>query len=132
MNQNRNNDLALLILRIVFGGSMLYGHGIGKLMRLFSGEEIQFFNFLGIGPEISLALCAFAEFFCAILIVLGLFTRWAALPLIFAMLVAIFGAHFGDPFGKIEKALLFLAAYAALFLTGAGSYSIDGLLKKRR
>ena len=32
------NNIALLILRVVFAGSLLYGHGLGKLSRLVEGN----------------------------------------------------------------------------------------------
>ncbi len=40
------NNIALLILRIVFAGSMLYGHGLGKLTRLIEGNLMFFLNSL--------------------------------------------------------------------------------------
>ena len=104
---------------------MLYGHGWGKLLRLFGDDPIKFSDPFGIGPPASLALVVFAELFCAFLIAIGLFTRQAAIPLIITMLVAIFYAHLGDPFPKIEKALMYLTAYVSLLLTGPGWYSLD-------
>lgn len=129
---SRNTDLALLVLRVTFGLSMIYGHGYGKLMRLFSGEEIKFMDPFGIGPEASLALVVFAEVICAGLITIGLFTRLATTPLIIAMGVAVFVAHGGDEFAKVEKALLYLMTFVALSISGAGNYSIDRLIKKRQ
>ena len=41
------------------------------------------------------------------------------------MFVAAFIVHMGDPFGRVEKALLFLAVFVILMLTGPGKYSID-------
>ena len=32
------NNIALLILRVVFAGSMLYGHGLGKFNKLIQGD----------------------------------------------------------------------------------------------
>ena len=42
------NNLALLILRIVFAGSMLYGHGLRKFNKLVEGD-LSFSNPIGIG-----------------------------------------------------------------------------------
>lgn len=131
MFQAKGIDLALLILRIVFGGSMIAGHGWGKLMRLFSGEPIEFGDPYGLGPVSSLILVAFAEFLCSILVMLGLMTRWALIPLIITMLTVVFMVHLGDPYTRVEKGLLFLASFVALFLTGPGAYSLDAIWKKR-
>ncbi len=129
---SRNVDVALLLLRLSFGAAMAYGHGWGKLNRLFSGEEITFFDPFGIGPVASLGLVVFAEFLCSILIGLGLLTRLAVIPLIITMVVAVFVRHAGDSFGQIEKGLMYLFVYIALLFTGAGAYSIDALIKKKR
>jgi len=129
---NRGADIALLILRIVFGGFMVYGHGWGKIGRLFGAEEISFADPFGIGPAASLALTVFAEVVCSLCIMLGLFTRWAVIPLIIAMLVAYLYVHFDDPFGRQEKALMYLASYIALFFAGSGYYSLDRLINNKR
>jgi len=41
------------------------------------------------------------------------------------MLVAAGMVHLSDPFGKKEKALLYLAMFIAIILLGPGKYSID-------
>jgi putative oxidoreductase len=125
MRFSQNNDIALLILRLVFGFAMIYGHGWGKVLRLFGDEPIRFADPFGLGPAASLALAAFAEVLCSILIMIGLFTRWALIPLIFTMLVALFYVHLSDPFDRQEKAILFLAAFVALLVAGPGRYSAD-------
>ena len=72
-------DLVLLVIRIFVGFAML-SHGFPKLQDLLSGEEIQFFSFMGLSAKTSLTLAVFAEFVCSIFIILGLFTRFAHLP----------------------------------------------------
>ncbi len=122
------DDLAFLVLRLGLGFGMLFGHGWGKLLKLFGDEPIQFMNFLGIGATASLALVVFSEVVCSIAIILGVFTRWACFFLIFTMCVAVFMVHFGDPFVKVEKGFLYLVGYMALFFAGAGWYSLDARL----
>ncbi|GAB5553246.1 MAG: DoxX family protein [Saprospiraceae bacterium] len=131
MKFEKTTDLALLILRLVFGFAMVYGHGWGKLMKFFSDDPLKFGDPLGIGPVPSLVLVTTAEFLCALLLAFGLFTRWSLVPLIIAMSVACFIAHGGDPFGKMEKSLLYLAVYVSLFITGPGWYSLDRILFKK-
>ena len=119
-------DLGLLLLRATAGGSMLWLHGKGKMMEFATVSE-KFPAVIG-NPKISLGLTIFAEVFCAGLLVLGLFGRFAALALSITMGVAFFITHkmalTGEHSG--ETAFLFLIAYAALFLTGPGKFSLDG------
>lgn len=124
-------SVALLILR-VFVAAFMLTHGFPKLGRLFSGDEIRFMNFMGLGPAVSLTLAVFAEFLCSILIMLGSATRLAAIPLMVTMATAAFVAHADDPFGTKEKPLLFLLIFVVLLITGAGKYSVDALLGKKK
>ena len=130
--QLSNNQLgvALLVLR-VFAGVFMLTHGIPKLGRLFSGEEIRFMDFMGLGPAVSLTLAVFAEFLCSVLIIIGAATRLASIPLIVTMATAAFVAHADDPFGTKEKPLLFLVIFVFLLIAGAGKYSADSAIGKR-
>jgi putative oxidoreductase len=125
-----NVSTALLLLRVVVAAFMLT-HGLPKLMNMMAGTS-KFGDPIGLGKDLSLGLTVFAEFVCSILILLGLATRLALIPLIIAMLVAAFVANAGDPFGKKEMALLYLVIYITLLITGPGKYSIDNALGKNR
>jgi len=116
-------DFAILLLRI-FSGGFIMTHGIPKVKKIMQGD-LGFGDPLGLGPEVSLVLAAFAEAICGFLIILGLGTRWATIPLIITMAVAAFIAHAADPFGTKEKPLLFLVIFVVLLLTGGGKYSVD-------
>ncbi|MBT6147765.1 MAG: DoxX family protein [Gemmatimonadetes bacterium] len=124
-------DVGLLLLRVGAGLLMLTQHGWGKMMS-FSEKAAIWADPIGVGSEASLALAILAEVVCAALIVVGLATRGAAIPLAITMFVAAFVVHWDDPFQKKEFALLFLIPFVTLILTGAGRYSIDGWMAKRR
>jgi putative oxidoreductase len=87
---------------------------------------------IGLGSQISLSLTIFAEVFCSIAIILGLATRLVAIPLIITMSVAVFIIHADDPWQKKEFALLYLVPYLTLVFTGAGRFSLDAVIKKRK
>ncbi len=120
----KSTDLALLLLRVGFGGLMLFSHGWGKLMKVVNGD-MTFGDPLGIGEAPTLILAVLAEVGCSLLVILGLFTRAATVPLILTMLVAILFVHISDPFNKMEFALLYLIPFLALFFAGPGRYSLD-------
>lgn len=121
-------SFALLILRLALGGLMI-PHGYNKLMH-FASKSSTFSDPFHIGSTASLSLTIFAEFFCAVFIVLGLFTRLACIPLIINMGIAVFFAHKGDFFDTGEKATLFLAGFIALLFTGPGKVSMDRFIGK--
>ncbi|MCE7993778.1 MAG: DoxX family protein [Roseivirga sp.] len=122
-NHSSNIDLSLLIFRAGVGIMMLT-HGYPKFLRLIAGE-FRFGDPLGLGVEASLILAVLAEFVCSILLVLGLTTRYALVPLIIMMAVAGFVVHGNDPFGTQEKSVLYLLTFVVLMITGPGRYSLD-------
>ena len=130
MKKTVAEDIGLLIMRLGTG-SMILTHGLAKLMRFFGDEPIKFMDFLGLGPVISLSLAVFAEFFCAILIMIGFKTRLATIPLMITMLTAALVAHAADPFGRKELPLLYFIVFLSILIFGAGKFSIDGLTNSK-
>ena len=120
-------SLGVFILRVSVCAMML-NHGMNKLSHF--SLMSQNFDPIGIGGPLSLSLVIFAELFCSIAIIFGLFTRLAAIPLIVAMSVAILSAHAGDTFAAKELALMYLTVFTVLFITGPGRYSIDRVIWK--
>lgn len=123
-------DVGLLILRGFSGAFMFFGHGLLKLQNLLAGN-LNFADPLGLGQNLSLILSTFAEFFCAGLLILGLFPRVSAGILIINMFVAGFIQHSSDPFAVKEKALIYLVIFIALLIFGGGKYSINELLPSK-
>ena len=128
----RYPDMAALVLRLAFGSMMAFGHGYGKLLKLFSSEEIHFVTYFGLSAKTNLALTAFAEFICCIMIIIGYKTRLFCIPVIIAMFVAAFKTHLNDPLfmkhaesGSKEMALIYMAAFLAIYFLGSGRYSVD-------
>lgn len=141
------NSIGLLILRLGVGGFMLT-HGWSKVKMLTAGQFEQMGSVLGLSPEVGLVLITLAEFGAALLVILGLATRFAAPVLVIAMGVAAFVAHANDPWtmergaalfmsgeaefwSSKEPALLYLFPFLALTFTGAGAFSLDALLAGR-
>lgn len=123
---SRNIDLVLLLIRVSVGILMLT-HGIGKFQMLFGSEPIQFQDPLGVGATTSLILAVFAEVLCSILIIIGLGTKFAAIPLLITMFTAAFIVHADDPFVRQELPLLYSIIFITILTFGAGKYSIDNL-----
>lgn len=123
-------SVGLLTLRVAFGCFMLV-HGIQKAMG-FSAMSETFPDPMGVGNQLSLMLAIGAEVGCSILLILGLGTRLAVVPLAFTMIVALFVIHAADPWKTKELAALFLAVYGVIFLTGPGFFSLDAMLLSRK
>ena len=103
-------------------------HGVGKFSALFSGEPIQFGDPIGVGASGSLALTVFSEILCSILLLFGIATRFAAIPLIITMFVAAFIVHIDDDFALQELSLFYGMMYIVLAIAGPGKFSVDAYL----
>ena len=121
------------LLRVITG-ALFIQHGVQKLFGLLVNAS-QTWN----GPPPVFSQFWFAgvlEVFGGILIVLGLFTRPVAFLLSGEMAVAYFQAHFPRNFWPVlnggENVVLFCFVFLYLFVTGAGPYSLDALLRSRR
>lgn len=137
MNNTRLIDSALLLSRIMLGTVFVF-HGSQKLFAAFGGHGIEgFAGFLGqLGvpfPELSAALAASAEFFGGVLLISGVGVRFAVVPMVFTMLVAIFTVHggaFDSQKGGMEYPLTLAVMLISLGLAGPGRYTLAAAWKK--
>jgi putative oxidoreductase len=121
-------NIAMLILRVGLAGMML-PHGYDKMVH-FGTYQKDFTSFLGMGGAVSLALDIFAEFFCSIFLLLGLFSRLAVIPLIIAMSVALVKAHKLQVFGEGEHSAMYIVGFLVILLVGPGRISVDAMTGK--
>lgn len=115
-------------------GWLFLNTGWGKLTHL--PDIVNYFRQLGIPmPEFQAPLAASAEFICGTLILVGLGTRLACVPLIITMIVAILTARKDDYegiaslFGFVEY--LYIVLFVWLGVAGAGPLSLDRLIAPR-
>lgn len=124
-------NTGLFLIRAVFG-IMLCVHGWQKLTG-FSSMADSFPDPLHVSHPVSLGLTVFAEFFCSALVVLGLFTRLAAIPVVILMAVVTYvvNRHEALTAPGHEMGILYLAAFVAILFAGGGRFSLDGLIRKK-
>ena len=123
---DRLQPVALLVLRIVLGAIMI-GHGYHKV---FGGGFIEHWHRVqSLGLPGFLAIpSALAEFFGGILVLLGLFTRFAAVAILIDMLVAIWKVHWRNGLlaqHGYEFPLSLAAIAFALACYGAGPLALE-------
>ena len=131
-------DWGFLILRVSSAGMLATFHGWGKLKGavsyIFWSQQWGFPQFLGsIGFPVPtfFALCAtVAEFLGCLLLILGLFTRYAAGLVAFTMSVAVF-YHLTTDLG-FELAGLYMITSLFFVLAGPGQISLDYFNSKLR
>jgi putative oxidoreductase len=105
-------------------------HGIPKFLQLIEGNT-QFADPFGLGETITLILAVFAEFLCSVLIILGIGTRLASIPLIVTMAAAAFQIHAADPFQRKELAFLYLVVFITILVLGGGRFELGRVFRGR-
>ena len=130
----------ITILRLVLGVVFL-AHGLPKLLPVFGGspaETAAMFEASGLQPALLLVLIVgVIELFGGAAIILGVWTRFAAILLAINMGVAIWKIHLPHGFflnlslepgvgHGYEFAMVLLGGLVCLLLSGPGAVSIDG------
>lgn len=135
-----NLSLGILLIRITIGLLMAF-YGYQKLINFETMAASDFWakevSFLGMTGKFPLALTVFAEFFCSLFLILGLFTRLSLIPLLICMgyiivSVAKFKVMYSGSNGlEMNNAFVYFLIYLGLFLTGPGNYSADYKIANR-
>ena len=131
----RFRDVGVLALRLAFGFQLVK---VSYLNALFPSENlpqfVAYLNALGFPfPTVGAYLAAYTEFMGGILLLLGLWTRWAAIFLIINFSVAFGMAHLAvnDDYQNTFASVNLLAVSIFLLLNGPGRFSIDNRLSER-
>jgi len=117
-------DAGLLFARIAGAALLLWVHGLPKLLH-WQDELARIDDPLGMGRGLTLACALFAEIVCPILVAAGLFTRLAALPVLFLLLVSMLLVHPEWSIAEGQFGWLLLIVFGTIALSGAGRYSLD-------
>ena len=132
---NNRIQTGLTLLRAAVG-TIFIAHGAQKLFIYGMSGVAGAFGQMGVPfPEVTGPLVALLEFFGGIALLVGLLTRYAALGLAINMVGAMVLVHAPAGFflpNGIEFALILGAASLAFAIMGAGEYSVDALLARRR
>ena len=120
------SNFGLLFLRVMIGASFIYNHGFKKITHPERWKDIggnmALLN-IHFAPEFWGFMAAFAEFFGATFLILGLFSRVAALMLAFTMLIAFLGGFAEKEFNSYAFAML--VVFISLIIIGPGRFSLD-------
>jgi len=128
----RQLSLGLAALRVA-AGTIFIRHGAQKLFVFgFAGVTAAFTQMGVPRPGVSGPFVALLEFFGGIALVIGLLTRLVGLALAIDMLVAILLVQLKNGFSHYELEFLLLGSSLALLLAGAGEFSVDAVLGRRR
>ena len=122
-------NFALLVQRVVTGLLLLIGHGLPKISN-FQELSVSFYDPFRIGHRLSLILVILAELFCSMFLVLGLFTRIAALIIVINLSIAVFVYHHGMALKNVELGAIFLTSAFTILILGPGRVSVDGMMGK--
>lgn len=120
-------DLPKIILRVIVGAVFVY-HGMLKVVNGMEGF-VMYVGALGIPfPRIGSYLVMVTEILGGVALILGIFARWATLPLIAVMIVAIIKVTGKNGFNVFDKGyeynLVLIACLIVIFFQGSGRFSI--------
>ncbi len=130
-SSSRQVSLGLAALRIA-AGTIFIRHGAQKLFTFGFAGVTGAFTHMGVPlPGVTGPFIALLEFFGGIALVIGILTRLLALGFAFDMLGAILLVQLKNGFSHYELEFLLLVSSVALFLAGAGRFSVDALIAGR-
>ncbi len=123
-------DLGLFFLRLTGSLLLLYVHGLPKVLH-FSEELTRIEDPFGFGPYFSLIPAILAEVVCPILIVFGVATRLACLPIIAVLLVAMLVVHPGWSIAEGQFGWLLLIIFTTIAIAGPGGWRLRSRMTER-
>ena len=122
--------VSLLLFRIAISPEMMTAHGLKKIgIGVAEAEHVPNPFYL---PETLNSLFAIsANLFFPVLVILGLFTRIAVLPILAVTLTGYFVVHWNDSFLEQDMPFMYSVCYLFLLVSGPGKYSLSYYINKK-
>lgn len=116
-------DVGLLVLRVCTAVLVILIHGLPKLMH-WQAEMQHIDDPLHLGGAITLACALFAEIICPVLIIVGLWTRLACLPMLFLLAVSMWLVHPDWTLEQGQFGWLLMILFSGIALAGPGRFVV--------
>ncbi|MEA3083679.1 MAG: putative oxidoreductase [Paraburkholderia sp.] len=117
-------DMGLLYLRIAASILLLAVHGLPKVLH-YSSEAAAIEDPFHFGKTLSISFAIFAEVICPPLIILGIATRLAALPILFVTVIALVFVHRDWTLAQGQFAWMLLILFGTIAIAGPGQYRVS-------
>ncbi|AZF10582.1 DoxX family protein [Pseudomonas sp. R2-37-08W] len=120
MNETKKQDVGLLFLRVSGALFLLWVHGLPKLLN-YSDQLKLIEDPFHLGAPITLLLAIFAEVLCPLLIIAGVWTRLACLPILAVLVIALLVVHPEWTLFEGQFGWLLMIIFTSILIAGPGS-----------
>lgn len=123
-------DLSMLLFRIVISLQLMIAHGLKKIgAGVAEAEKVP--NPLQLPEIFNQYFAIAANLFFPVLVIVGLLTRLAVLPVLAVTLTGYFVVHWNDSLLEKDMPFMYSVVFLLLLLIGPGKYSLDYLINKK-
>ncbi|AZF52787.1 DoxX family protein [Pseudomonas sp. R4-34-07] len=120
MNETKKQDVGLLFLRVSGALFLLWVHGLPKLLN-YSDQLKLIEDPFHLGAPTTLLLAIFAEVLCPLLIIAGVWTRLACLPILAVLVIALLVVHPEWTLFEGQFGWLLMIIFTSILIAGPGS-----------
>ncbi|MGF6770004.1 putative oxidoreductase [Paraburkholderia sp. GAS199] len=123
-------DVGLLYLRASASLLVLAVHGLPKVMH-YASQAAEIEDPFHLGRGVSIAFAIFAEVICPPLMILGIATRLAALPILIVTAIALVFVHRDWSLAQGQFAWMLLILFGTIAIAGPGSIRLGRRARQR-
>lgn len=121
--------IVLLAFRVLLSAEMIYAHGLKKVgIGVSEAEQVP--NPLHLPDTLNTLFAISANIFFPVMVILGLFARLSALPILAVTLTGYFVLHLHDAPLVKDTPFMYSLSYTVILVLGAGKYSLDNYIFK--
>lgn len=124
---NDINNIALLIYRVLLALELFRVHGLKKF-RIENGQKEHVPNPLHLPEKLNAFVATLSDTVVPFLVMLGLGTRLAIVPVIGVTAIGYFIVHRKDSLEVRDVPYMYTLSFLFLLVIGAGTYSVDNYL----